>query len=293
MNNEQIIEILDYWNFWQQQPDTGVPRSFYAEELYRQRQIKEVSVVSGIRRSGKSTILLQVLEKIIAAGAPKENTLYVNFEEPSFASGLTLEFILKIYDAYLEKFNPSGKIYIVLDEVQLIAGWEKFVRGLYDRNKNIKFYITGSSAELLSREFGASLTGRIFSNEIFPLSFKEFLGFEKKKLLAEMTSGKGSVDLRNYFKKYMRYGGFPQVVLTKNGKDKLKILKDYYSAIIEKDIVQRYGIRDVRQLKEFCINLVTNIASLFSAYGAEKKQNISQPTASKFLEYAEEVYLVG
>ena len=181
MNKAQITEILTYWNLWKGERETGIERVKYVKELLRQKDIKEVSIVSGIRRSGKSTILLQVLKKAIEQGLPGENTLYVNFEEPAFAPHLKLEFLSEILDAYLEKFNPEGKILIVLDEVQYINGWEKFVRGLYDRGEKIKFYVTGSSSKLLSKEYGAALTGRIYTNEIFPLSFKEFLVFKNKE----------------------------------------------------------------------------------------------------------------
>lgn len=292
MTNSQIIEILEYWNFWNQDRDAGIIRHEYVDELYRQRNIKEVSIAAGVRRSGKSTILLQVLKRIINSGVSVKNTLYINFEEPAFAPYLKLEFLLQSYDAYLEKFNPQGKIFIVLDELQIVPQWEKFVRGLYDRGENIKFYITGSSAKLLSKEFGSALTGRIYSNEIFPLDFREFLEFKGKQSLLGGLSGKGSPALRNYFIEYMKFGGFPQVVLTNQEKDKTQILKDYYSAVIEKDIVQRYEVRDVKKLKEFILNLITNISAAFSGYRAEKKQRISQPTANKFLQYAQEVFLV-
>ncbi len=292
MLNSEIIEILNYWNFWDRQRDLGKTRHRYVDELYRQKDIKEASVVAGVRRSGKSTALLQVLKKVIANDTPKENILVINFEEPAFAPHLNLKFLLQIYDAYLEKFNPKGKIFILLDEVQLVPQWEKFVRGLYDRGENIKFYITGSSSRLLSKEFGPALTGRIYSNEIFPLDFREFLEFKNEQKLLDTISGKGAPNLRHLFREYMEFGGFPQIVLTADKKDKLQILKDYYSAIIEKDIVQRYEVRDIKQLKEFCLNMITNISNPFSAYQAEKKQKISQPTANKFLEYAREVFLI-
>jgi len=292
MNDSQLIEVLEYWNFWSQDRRTGVYRKDYAQELYRQRKLKEVSIVAGVRRAGKSTILLQVLKKLIDAGVPRENILYVNFEEPTFIPYLTVEFLLRIYDLYLERFNPAGRTYVVLDEVQLVPGWERFVRGLYDREKGIKFYITGSSSKLLSREYGASLTGRIISNEVFPLSFQEFLTFRNKENLIEKSQGKGSPALRNLFNQYIRFGGFPQVVLTEEEKDSMQILKDYYTAVIEKDIIQRYRVRDIKKLKEFCLNLYANVATHFSGYQAEKRQKISQPTANKFLEYTREVFLV-
>jgi len=292
MNDSQLIEVLDYWNFWNQDRRTGVYRKDYVDELYSQGKLKEASIVAGVRRAGKSTILLQVLRKLIDSGTPRENILYVNFEEPTFIPYLTVEFLLRIHDLYLERFNPRGRTYVVLDEVQLVPGWERFVRGLYDRDKDIKFYITGSSSKLLSREYGTSLTGRIVSNEVFPLSFQEFLAFKEKEEMIERSRGKGSPALRNLFNQYTRFGGFPQVVLTEEEKDKMQILKDYYTAVIEKDIIQRYQVRDIKKLKEFCLNLYANTASHFSGYQAEKRQKISQPTANKFLEYAREVFLV-
>lgn len=292
MKKNQIIEILAYWNLWGSERDTGIERTEYAEELLRQKDIKEVSIVSGIRRSGKSTILLQVLKKAIEQGLPKENTLYVNFEEPAFAPYLKLEFLSEMLDAYLEKFNPAGKILIVLDEVQYVSGWEKFVRGLADREERIKFYITGSSSKLLSKEYGTALTGRIYTNEIFPLSFEEFLIFKNKTKLLNFAGGKGTPELRHQFMEYLKYGGFPRVVLSAKVQDKLQLLKDYYSSIIEKDIVQRYEVRDIKKIKEYYINLVTSIAANFSGYRAEKTLAISQPTANKFFAYAEEVFLI-
>jgi uncharacterized protein len=292
MNDSELIDILESWNFWNQDRYGGVYRKAYTDELYRQKALKEASVVTGVRRSGKSTILLQVLRKLIDTGTPRQNILYINFEEPTFISSMTIEFLMRIHDLYQERLNPEGRTYIVLDEVQLVPGWERFVRGLYDREMNIKFYITGSSSRLLSREFGASLTGRIVSNEIFPLSFPEFLEFKGKERLLQITRGKGSPALRNLFNEYIHFGGFPQVVLTEAEKDRMQILKDYYTAVIEKDIIQRYEVRDIKKLKEFCLNLYANVAAHFSGYQAEKRQKISQPTANKFLEYASEVFLV-
>ena len=129
MKNSQIIEILDYWNFWSQDRDTGINRSEYVDELFRQKSVKEVSIATGVRRSGKSTILLQVIKKIIERGTPRENILYVNFEEPAFAPCLKLEFLSQLYNAYQEEFSPGGKVFVVLDEAQLIPQWENLSEG--------------------------------------------------------------------------------------------------------------------------------------------------------------------
>lgn len=293
MDNREIIAILGQWNFWQKEIDTGLARPKYVEKLYEQKDLKEVSVITGVRRCGKSTALLQSLKEIIKSGAPAENILYVNFEEPAFAADLDLNFLLRIYDAYKEKFLPKGKIYVALDEVHMVPQWERFVRGVYDRGDNVKFYITDSSSHLLSKEYGQSLTGRIFSNAIYPLSFREFLFFKNKvELLEAGRMGADSAALRHAFLEYLEFGGFPQITLTKDAGMKGQLLKEYYSAIIEKDIDSRYKIRDTRRLKEFCLLAMTQNGLQMSGYLAQKKQDISQPTANKFLSYLEEVFLM-
>jgi Predicted ATPase (AAA+ superfamily) len=188
MNNQEIIGILSQWNFWQKEVKTGLARPKYVQKLFNQRDQKEVSVITGVRRSGKSTALLQTLKEIIENGASVQNILYINFEEPAFASDLDLKFLLQIYQAYREKFSPQGKIYVALDEVHMVPQWEKFVRGVYDRGDEVKFYITDSSSHLLSKEYGYTLTGRIYSNVIYPLSFREYLLFKGQDKLTDVPA---------------------------------------------------------------------------------------------------------
>lgn len=301
MDNQEIISILSQWNFWQKEIDTGLARPKYVQNLFKQKDLKEVSVITGVRRCGKSTALLQALKEIIKSGVPSENILYVNFEEPAFAADLDLKFLLRIYDAYKEKFSPKGKIYIALDEVHMVPQWERFVRGIYDRGDKAKFFITDSSSHLLSKEYGNTLTGRIYSNVIYPLSFREFLFFKKQNELLNIGSIDIDIDkdidtesakLRNTFKEYLEFGGFPQIALSVGVETKKQLLKDYYSAIIEKDIASRYKLRDTQRLKEFCLLAMMQNGLQMSGYLAEKKQNISQPTANKFLSYLEEVFLM-
>ena len=291
MTNQEIIDILSQWNFWQKEPKTGLARPKYVSPLLKQKDQKEVSIITGVRRSGKSTVLLQILKEIIKGGTAVQNIVYINFEEPAFAPDLNLNFLLQIYDAYRERFLPHGKIYVALDEVHQVPQWEKFVRGVYDRGDEVKFYVTDSSSHLLSQEYGRALTGRTYSNLIYPLSFQEFLSFKNHDDLLN-SDNRCSPELRHLLREYLEFGGFPQVVLSDGEEVKRQLLKEYYSAIIEKDIASRYQVRDMRQLKEFCLLVMTQNGLSMSGYLAEKKQGISQPTANKFLSYLEEVLLM-
>lgn len=290
MINKEIIRVLHKWNFWRQDIVTGKERPKYVNALFKQRDLKEVSIVTGVRRSGKSTILLQTLKKLIKHGVPAQNILYVNFEEPAFQGDLTLAFLLQLYAAYIEEFNPQGKIYVALDEVQWVPVWEKFVRGPYDRGENIKFYVTGSSSRLLSREYGRVLTGRTFSNTVWPLSFGEFLAFKGASAARLAPGAPYTSELKHYFNEYLTVGGFPRAVLSASDEGE-HLLKEYYDAIVEKDIIDRYGIRVVRELKQFYLFAFARIGLPISGYAAQKSLHISQPTANKFLQYAQDVYL--
>ncbi len=291
MLNKEIISVLSEWNFWYKDISTGIFRQKYADDLYRQKDLKEVTIVTGVRRSGKSTVLLQTLQQLIDNGAPATNILYVNFEEPIFSADLNLDFLSQIFRSYREEFLPQGKIYVALDEVHLVPQWEKFVRGIYDRESQVKFYVTDSSSHLLSDEYGRALTGRTFTNTVYPLSFSEYLKFNH---LEKLLDGDPRMsDLKSPFLRYLEFGGFPQVTLTPSDDDKAKLLKEYYFAIIEKDIISRYGVRDARQFKEFALFAISNSGLTVSGYAAEKKQEIPQPTANKFLDYLQEVFLLS
>ena len=172
MNKEQIIETLLPWNFWEKDLDTGIPREGYLDRLKRYLKTDEIIALSGIRRSGKSTLLLQLLSHLIHDRIPRRNTLILNFEDPKFYSFLTLEFLENIWEAYLDYLKPRGTVYLILDEIQKVKGWEHWVRSKYDRKEPVKIFVTGSTAELLSSEYSSVLTGRHLQLSVTSFKFQ-------------------------------------------------------------------------------------------------------------------------
>ncbi len=160
MQKEQIIEPLLLWNFWEKDIDTGIPRDEYLDQIQRYLKTDEIVTLTGVRRSGKSTISLQVLAYLIKNNVPRANTLYVNFEDPKFYNFLNVDLLDNIWEAYSDYLRPDGKVYLVLDEIQKIKGWEHWARTKYDQKEKVKIFVTGSNAELLSSEFASVLTGR-------------------------------------------------------------------------------------------------------------------------------------
>jgi uncharacterized protein len=284
----EIITTLDKWNFWHQKIDTGLRRALYSKKLNALLGMSEIVVLTGVRRSGKSTLILQLIEELITNGVPSLNTLYINFEEPNFSDDLNARFLGKILDAYFEFFDPQGKVYIFLDEVQLVKGWEKFVAALYDRKADVKIFVTGSSAKLLKGEIATLLSGRYVSEIIYPLSFAEFLDFKQEKYLPVIKKPK----LYNYLREYVEFGGFPKIVIEKEVYGKKILLVEYFNSIVERDILLRHRIRNEKDVKEIASFSLTNVSNKISTYKIEKDFGISNPNTRRYFGYFEEAFLL-
>ena len=181
MEKSEILNVLNDWNFWRKEIDVGIKREVIIKRIEELSKANEIAVITGIRRCGKSTSLLQFCKDLIDSGTKKEDILLVNFEDPRL-NNLNLDLLNKIYEIYLTELNPSKKHYVILDEIQLIDGWEKFARFLHE-NKKINVFVTGSSSKLLSSEYSTVLAGRHLDLEIKPLSFKEYLFFKNIKII--------------------------------------------------------------------------------------------------------------
>lgn len=288
MNISEIIETLDKWNFWNQRIDIGVRREQYLEKLERYLDMPEIIALTGVRRSGKSTIILQLIEQLIRTGTEPKNTLYINFEEPNFGDTLNARFLGKLFDAYLEFHNPQGKIYIFLDEVQLVTGWERFVASLYDRRMNVKIFVTGSSSKLLRGEIATLLSGRYLSEVIYPVSFREFLEFKN----VPYTPGIKTPKLAKALRDYIQFGGFPRIVTEKDDYNRKLILSEYFNSILEKDILLRHQIRNTKDIREIINFTLTNVSGQVSSYKIEKNFGIASQNVRRYFEYFDEAFLL-
>jgi hypothetical protein len=284
---EQIIEILIESNFWRQDQNVGIERTNYLNRLSDLAREGMAVTIVGPRRSGKSTIMYQLIKRLIDGGVPRENTLHVNFEDPRFYGELNPQFMSKLFDAYMMILRPKGKVYIFLDEVQNVAGWERFVRFLVDQQRHA-IYITGSSSSLLSKELGTLLTGRHLDLTIYPLSFSEFLFFKGIKLDNQLDLLSQKTKIRRLVGEYVRWGGFPAAVL---GKNKQEILLNYMGDILSRDIVERYNIKKVNNLKTLSKYYMTNCASLISFNSIKGFINMPVDTVERYSEYLNNAFL--
>ncbi len=272
MDEELIKEVLLEQNSYTQE------KIIERELLIKLKEFSKtpfVIIVSGIRRCGKSTLLKN--------NRDKSNSYYVNFDDDRFFHFQITDF-QKMLELLQELYGEKNIFYF--DEIQNIVGWERFVRRLRDTNK--KVYISGSNAEMLSRELGTHLTGRYIQLDLFPFSFKEFLKFKNEKFdLNKLTSAK-KIKLKRLFNEYLKLGGFPEYLKNK----KQEYLRDLYQSILYKDIITRYKITE-KALKEVTFFVTSNIGKEISFNQLKKLTGFSSATTIKeYFEYLKNSYLV-
>ena len=154
--------------------DHLIPRGKYLEGLMKLIDRREIIVLQGIRRSGKSSLLKLLMKALIDRGTPKTNLFFMNLEDYRFGSDKNLDTLDQVYQAYIEKIEPEGQHYVFLDEIQEIPDFERWLRTYYEQSELVKFVVTGSSSSLFSAELATLLTGRQIAVEVFPFSFPEY-----------------------------------------------------------------------------------------------------------------------
>ncbi len=253
-------------------------RSHYIDQIRPFFESDLIKVITGIRRCGKSVILSQIADEYRTSGKP---VLYINFE--------TLEYSAAIPDAdalvsYVkERLTVAQKLYVFLDEVQLVDGWNIACRSL--RLENLSLFITGSNSKLLSKEFTKELSGRYVSFCVRPFVYKEIIDY------ADQLGKTYSIS------DYLVYGGFPKVIELPDKDSILQYLNDLNQTIIINDIMNRYKIRKTELFKRLVNYVLISNARIFSAnsvqhYLASEKLNCSINTVMKYFSYLEEAYVI-
>ena len=256
-----------------------IKREKYLEEIKKVMGKQVIKVLLGMRRVGKSTLLLQIQEELLNQGVEKNQIISLNFEWLEFES---LKEYKVLYE-YIESKKIEGKkSYVFLDEVQEVDGFEKVVNALNSKG-DTEVFITGSNSKLLSGELASYLTGRFYTIEVLPLSYKEVSeGFSNNK---------------DVFLEYLRTGGMPGKFQFGEERTAKNYLMDMYQSILLRDIVKRYNVRDVDLLQRFMSYLINNIGQIFSAgtitnYLKSEGRKLSKETIYNYIEAAKSTYLV-
>lgn len=262
-----------------------IPREIYLQKL---RQIKDqniIKVITGIRRSGKSTLLEAFKNELIASGTLPRNIIFLNFEE---RENLHLTDWTVLYDEIIKRVKNNKKHYVFLDEVQLVNDFEKLINGLFTK-KHIDLYITGSNAYLLSSELATLLTGRYIAINLQPYSFKEYaLAYKEEK------------NIDRLFRKYINASSFPEAVTLAQSNESLAndYLQSIYDTVVIKDIAQRYKLRNIHNLHRVISFVFDSIGSYISPTNIATELNknsqkrISHNTIIKYLDFLTKSYIL-
>ena len=260
-------------------------RTQYLNKLIEGKDLNLIKVITGVRRCGKSTLLLQYKDYLISQNISEDNIIYMNFES---AKWYDIKNYQDLYNYVKSKINNKNKIYLLLDEVQNIEKWEKAVNSmLVDINCDI--YITGSNAYLLSSELTTLLAGRILTIKIYPFSFKEFI---------KAYPFKENEDKYEKFDKYLKYGGMP-TISNMNDNDNLIIsyLNDLKEVVLKKDVITRNNIKDIvflDNLLHYISSVIGNLTTPYSIAEFMKKNGtiISNETIDSYLKMLENAYFI-
>lgn len=252
-------------------------RPFYNQEL--------IKVLIGIRRSGKSVILTQIIDELKNEGIDDEHIIYINFEDFDYEEYTEPK---KLNNYIKEKIIDDSKYYIFFDEIQNVTSWEKVVNSLRT-TKNVSIFITGSNSDLLSGDLATHIAGRYVSFKINPFTFNE---------VCELLNITEQKDLEDEFTDYIKWGGMPQRFMQIDDSSKKTYLNDIYDSIIVKDIVKRFNIKDIDLLNRIVTYILTTPSQTFSPESLKKyiereSRGVSLETLYNYLDYITRANLIS
>ena len=259
-------------------------RDKYLDQLIEVKDLNLIKVITGVRRCGKSTLLLQYKDYLLENGIKDSDILYMSFES---AEWYEIKDYKDLYNYIKSKYHDK-KDYLLLDEVQNVEDWEKAVNSLLV-DINCDIYITGSNAYLLSSELTTLLAGRVYTINMYPFSFSEYL---------QINNNTNSQDKYQLFNDYLKYGGMPMLINMKdNERLKTNYLADIKDVVLKKDIIARNKIKDVIFLDNLLRYMSTVIGTLInpsfiSDFMKKNGSNIDNETVDKYLKMIENAYFI-
>lgn len=284
---DEKIALISKYNLWDGNTfDFGYSRSEYTEKLASYFGNRLVKVLVGQRRSGKSYILRQVAKHLIDSGIRPENILFINLEFTDFDFLKTSRELDELIKLFKKELNPQGKVYIFIDEIQIIEEWEKVINSYsQDYSGSYELFITGSNSSMLSGELASLLSGRYITFEVFPFSYLEYLGITSQE--------RG----RQSYIAYMNSGGLPELFMLAKQESRRNYVSAIKDTVLLRDIIQRYSIREPRLLEDIFVFLVNNASNLISIsnivkYFRGQGRKTSYDAISNYIGYIQDAFLI-
>lgn len=285
----KIKEVLHDLNPWWKEK---FKIEFKERELYKQLQkfipLPQIIAFTGLRRVGKTTMMLKIVEDALRKDFDAKSILYFSFDE---FREVEIRKVMKEYEELMEKDFRKGKYLLLLDEIQKLSGWEDQLKEIYDIfKKNIKIIISGSESLFIKKKSKETLAGRIFEFKVEPLSFKEFLLFKEVSL---KPIGLYEKELAKLFNEFILTLGFPELVDIKE-KDIVKkyVKESIVEKIIYKDIPKLFKIKDITIIESLLNIFMEEPGQLIELSELANELKISRQTLSNYLTYLEEAFLI-
>jgi predicted AAA+ superfamily ATPase len=330
MEDSELLNILYLHNPWWTGKKPTLPNKKRAEfsALWSALSTKQIMVLIGPRRTGKSILMQQLIQQLLAEKTDPKKILFTQLDEPIFGKekSLIIQRILEIYSKYIVKSDLdclSEKIYIFFDEIQQVEKWSEQLKSYYDKRYSIKFAVSGSSAAGITRGSSESLAGRVSLNLLSTLKFADYLRFKdcNNKLSNQITQIQtvlagvletkdlstlsktltesynrlipyhGQIEI--YLSEFMIKGGYIELLEIENYPKCAKYLKDLLQLVFYKDIVKVFGIRNPKKMEDLMLYLANHSAELFSETSASPKLKMKQETIGEYIKYLQAVFLIN
>lgn len=280
LTDEQKINILRRYNFWEgQKPNLGYERKAYLRRLEEVSENRLIKILVGQRRVGKSYLLRQMAFKLVENGVKTTNLFFLNKEFTDFDFVVDYNDLVYAFRLFQRYINPKGRIYLFIDEIQNIKGWEKFVNSFsQDYTGEYELFISGSNSNLLSGELATLLSGRYIQFKVFPFSFEEY------------ADSQGLAIERSTYMKYMADSGMPETLHLPSQETKTSYMQSLKDTIVLRDIINRKTIKDPQLLDllfTFVANSASNLISInnIANYISSNRYKTSYETVDKYLSY--------
>ena len=281
------FDVLNKYNFWSDKyPTTGYLRDLYTNKIFESIDNRLIKVLVGQRRVGKSYILRQLISRLIDGGVNKENIIYINKELTDFDFIKDYKDLDELVNIYRQELKPDGKIWLFLDEIQNIEGWEHLINSYsQDYVDSYEVFLTGSNSKMLSGELATLLSGRYIEFQIYPFSFAEYIGITNKE-----KTKQSYID-------YMESGGLPELFMLPNEETKRNYVSAVKDTVLLRDIIQRHNIKDAKLLEDLFVYLVNNASNLLSItnivnYFKSKGRTTTYDTVSNYIGYIEDTFII-
>lgn len=306
MDREVLNELITIWNPHFKDPQKGawggsVPREKYLQRLKKLMDLRHSLILTGVRRSGKSTIMYQLMKYLIEERAvPAYNIVYLYLEDLMVQQYLVRgwKFLEELYNHYLQTYNPQGQIYLFLDEIQGVEDFNRWIATRYERKEPIKFILSGSRRSLVESESATVLTGRNVEVDVYPLNFYEYL------LIKGVTiAGEGNIEslrrsnlnqqstILHHLGNYLFEGGYPEIVLAQNNEAKRSLASSYYSDTVTRDVLKPNAIRNDQKVEILGLQIMADFTRTHTYSSLARPQKLSVDTVKTYLDYFEKAYL--